>query len=160
MKKTVQLKLMNQISVAIILMATSVTANAAGDAKHIPGVFFGATNIDSETEFTVGLEYEYKFTPSWGAGAVYEETPDGHKGDGVNVFVASIFYHPTKNIKLGIGLGKEEIKGHHPHKEDLYRLSASYDFHVGDFGIAPTLAVDFIDDNEAIVFGVAIVQPF
>lgn len=148
------------LNLAIFLLATSTIANAAGDAKHFPGVFFGATNIDSETEFTVGLEYEYKFTPNWGAGAVYEQTPDGHKGDGVDVMVASLFYHPTKNIKFGAGFGKEKIKGHHPHTENLYRLSTSYDFHLGDFGIAPTLAIDFIDDNEALVFGVAIVQPF
>lgn len=148
------------ISLAATLMAATFGSNAADDVKHVPGIFLGATHIDSETEFTWGIEYEYKFTPKWGVGFVYEETPDGHKGDGVDVKVASLFYHPSKYVRLGAGFGKEKIKGAHPHTENLYRLSASYDFHVGDFGIAPTIAVDFIDDKEAVVFGVAIVRPF
>ena len=154
------MKKITQIALATALTLSAFTVNAAGDAKHIPGIFLGVTHFDGENNFTAGLEYEYKFTPNWGAGFVYEETPSAHYDDGVNVFVASLFYHPNKNIKLGVGLGEEEIEGAHPHTEDLYRISAAYDFHVGDFGIAPTLAVDFIDDEQAIVFGIAIVQPF
>lgn len=137
-----------------------MTGLAAGDVKHIPGIFLGYTTVDSETEFTLGLEYEYKFTPNWGAGLVYEETSQGHHGEGVNVFVASVFYHPDNYLKFGVGIGEEEIEGHHPHTEDLYRISAAYDFHLGDFGVAPTVAVDFIDGNEAFVVGIALVRPF
>jgi hypothetical protein len=31
---------------------------------------------------------------------------------------------------------------------------------VKEFGIAPTIAVDFVDDEEAIVFGIAFTRPF
>lgn len=133
---------------------------ASGDAKHIPGVFVGATRIDSETDFTFGIEYEYKFNQNWGAGAVYERTNDAHHGDGVGVWVVSAFYHPVTNVRLGLGAGKERVGGGHPHTENLVRASASYDFHVGDFGVAPTIAVDFVDNDEALVFGVAITKPF
>ena len=74
--------------------------------------------------------------------------------------LASIYYHPTKNIRLGAGIGQERIGGGHPHEEDLYRISVAYDFHVKEFGIAPTIAVDFVDDEEAIVFGIAFTRPF
>ena len=132
----------------------------AKDAKHIPGIFLGYTDFDDETEFTYGIEYEFKFDKNWGIGAVYEKTDDAHHGDGVTVRLASLYYHPTKAIRLGLGAGQEKVGGDHPHTEDLYRISASYDFHVGNFGIAPTIAVDFIDDKEAYVFGIAFVRPF
>ena len=45
-------------------------------------------------------------------------------------------------------------------KNTKYRASVSYDFHVGDFGIAPTLAFDFVGSQTATVFGVAIVRAF
>ena len=31
---------------------------------------------------------------------------------------------------------------------------------IGDFGLAPVLAVDFIDGEEAYVMGIAIIRPF
>jgi hypothetical protein len=143
-----------------LLLSASYTAFAAGDAHHFPGVFIGMTHAEGETEFTYGVEYEYKFNRSWGIGAIYEKTDNAHHKDGVTLKIAEVFYHPGKDIRLGLGFGEEKIGGDHPHTEDLYRLSASYDFHVGDFGIVPTFAVDFINDEEAYVFGVAFVRPF
>lgn len=133
---------------------------ASDEVKHIPGIFIGTTHFDSESEFTFGVEYEYKITQEWGAGVVYERTNDAHHGDGTAVALASVYYHPTKNIRFGVGYGEERIGGVHPHNEDLYRISSAYDFHVGDFGIAPTIGIDFIDDEEAIVVGFAITRPF
>jgi len=154
-----------------LLLASSQTL-AAGDAHHLPGVFIGYTNAGSETEFTYGLEYEYKFNSNWGAGVVYEKADDAHNGAGVDVALAAIYLHPRKDLRLGVGFGKETIGSytdnsdpdhphfHESHDEDLIRASVSYDFHVGDFGVAPTVAVDFIDGHEAYVFGVAFVRPF
>ena len=138
----------------------STNIQATEEAKHIPGLFLGATHIESETEFTFGFEYEYKLDRNWGVGAVYERTNGAHHNDGVAVALAAIYYHPTKNIRLGAGIGQEKIGGAHPHKEDLYRVSAAYDFHLQGFGIAPTIAVDFVDGEEATVFGIAITKPF
>ncbi|WP_258872670.1 hypothetical protein [Thalassotalea euphylliae] len=145
------------LSISSLFPSASV---AADDAKHIPGIFIGATHIESETEFTFGFEYEYKLDAQWGVGAVFERTNDGAHSDGVAVGLAALYYHPIKNVRLGAGIGEERIGGAHPHDETLYRLSASYDFHVAEFGLAPTIAVDFIDNEEAIVFGVAVTRPF
>lgn len=144
---------------ALLLMNTNIVS-AAGDAHHFPGVFVGYTKAAEETHFTYGVEYEYKFNQSWGLGGAYEKIDDAHHEDGVTVTVAGLFYHPTNTIRFGVAVGKEKIGGAHPHTEDLYRLSASYDFHIGDFGLAPTLAVDFIDGEKAYVFGVALIRPF
>lgn len=138
----------------------STNALAADGAKHFPGVFVGVTKAGAETSFTYGVEYEYKFTSEWGAGAVYERANDAHHGDGVSLYIAQLFYHPSKYVRLGAGAGREKIGGYKPKTKTVYRLSASYEFLVGDIGIAPTLAVDFIDGKEAYVAGVAILMPF
>jgi hypothetical protein len=145
---------------SILVMSLTTAVQASDEVKHIPGIFVGATHFDSETELTFGLEYEYKIDSQWGVGAVYEKTTDAHHGDGVSVSLISAFYHPNSNVRLGLGLGQESIGGYHPHTESLYRVSAGYDFHVDRFGIAPTVAVDFIDGEEALVIGVAFTRPF
>lgn len=157
-EKNMRNKILKCIACSLIFLIPA--AQASDEVKHVPGIFIGTTHFDSESEFTFGIEYEYKFTNEWGAGVVYERTNDAHHGDGTAVVLASLFYHPTKNIRLGVGFGEERIGGGHPHNEDLYRISSAYDFHVEDFGIAPTVAVDFIDDEEAIVIGFAITRPF
>jgi hypothetical protein len=143
-----------------LLLITTNNVFASDEAHHFPGIFVGYTNASDETHFTYGIEYEYKFNHTWGVGAVYEKIDDAHYGDGVTVSVAALFYHPLKNVRLGVGVGKEKIGGAHPHTEDLYRLTASYEYHIGDFGLAPTFAIDFIDDEKAYVLGVALVRPF
>ena len=146
----------------LLAMSFIISTNviAAADARHFPGIFVGYTNANDETHFTYGLEYEYKFNHTWGIGGVYEKIDDAHHGDGVTVTVAELFYHPLNNLRFGVGIGKEKIGGAHPHTEDLYRLTASYEYHIGDFGLEPTLAVDFIDGEKAYVFGVALIRPF
>ncbi|GHB78960.1 hypothetical protein GCM10008107_30660 [Psychrosphaera saromensis] len=146
--------------ISLLLMPLAANVQASDEVKHIPGIFIGATHFDSETEITFGLEYEYKIDHQWGVGAVYEKTSEAHHGEGVSVSLISAFYHPNNNVRLGLGLGQERVGGYHPHTENLYRVSAGYDFHVERFGIAPTVAVDFVDGEEALVFGVAFTRPF
>lgn len=158
------------ITASILATLATSTAFASNDEspKHIPGVFVGYTTADSETEFSYGIEYEYKFSKLWGAGVVYEKTDEAHHGAGVDIALAAIYVHPWKELRVGLGFGKESVGSytdhdHHYHKgykENVVRTSLSYDFHVGDFGIAPTLAVDFIDGETATIIGVAFVRAF
>jgi predicted porin len=154
------MKLASTIFISALLVMNSHSVFAADNAHHFPGVFIGYTNANDETHFTYGLEYEYKFNRTWGLGAVYEKIDNAHHGDGVTVKVAELFYHPLNSLRFGLGIGKEKVGGAHPHSEDLYRLSASYEYHVGDFGLEPTFAVDFIDGEQAYVLGVVLVRPF
>lgn len=153
---------MKSIFCLCILLATgfSQLAFAAEGKHHFPGIFIGYTDAKNETEFTYGLEYEYRFDTHWGVGAVYERIDDAHHGDGVTVTLASLYYHPTQDFRLGLGAGREKIGGDHPHSENLVRVSAAYDFHFGEIGVAPTLAVDFIDGEKAYVAGVAFIFSF
>jgi len=158
-----------KILVAIFLLLTATTSYASSDDKHhFPGLFVGATTFDGETEFSYGFEYEYKFSTLWGAGFVYETTADAHHGAGVDVALAAIYLHPWKELRIGAGYGQESVgtymdHDHHEHggyDEDLARLSVSYDFHLGGFGIAPTVAVDFIDGETATIVGLAFIKAF
>jgi len=103
-----------------------------------------------------------------GVGLVFEKTNDAHYGAGVDINLASLYLHSWKEIRIGAGFGQEKIgsytdNDHHLHKgfeENLVRVSVSYDFHLGGFGIAPTIAVDFVDGGTATVIGVAFIKAF
>ncbi len=148
-----------QVTLGMLALLFSLQA-LAGDAKHYPGVFVGMTNVDGETDLTLGVEYEYKLSKTIGFGGVVERTPDGHGGDGVDIWVASLFYHPSKEYRFGIGYGEERIGGTKVKYKDVVRLSAVYEYHMESVTIAPTLAVDFIDGEEAYVIGAAFLFPF
>ncbi len=145
---------------SLVTLIFSVSSYAATNKQHYPAVFLGYTKSPDSTDFTYGFEYEYKFTPQWGAGFVYEEIDDAHHGDGITIKVAELFYHPTSYIRLGAGFGKEEIGGDHPHSEDLTRISMAYEYHIGDFGIEPTFAIDFVGSHKSYILGIAFVRPF
>jgi hypothetical protein len=154
------MKTISILFISLLLLININDVEATEDARYFPGVFIGYTNAEHETYFTYGVEYEYKFNPYWGLGAIYEKIDDAHHGDGVSITLAELFYHPTNNIRMGLGAGKEKIGGSHPHSEDIYRASANYEFHVGDVGIEPTFAVDFINSEKAYILGVALIRPF
>ena len=154
------MKLGSTLLLSAFLLINANNVFAAADAHHFPGIFVGYTNASDETHFTYGIEYEYKFNQSWGLGGVYEKTDDAHHGDGVTVTVVELFYHPLNHVRVGFGIGEEKIGGDHPHSEDLIRLNATYEYHIGDFGIEPNIAIDFIDGEKAYVLGVAFIRPF
>ncbi|PAJ73979.1 hypothetical protein CJF42_13050 [Pseudoalteromonas sp. NBT06-2] len=146
-------------SVLYTLIPTLANASST-EHHHFPGIFIGATTIDSETDFSYGFEYEYKVSKLWGAGFVFEKTDDAHHGDGIDVKLASLYLHPWKELRVGVGFGKEKVGGHHSHEENLQRISVNYDFHVAGFGIAPTIAIDFVDGENATVLGLSFIKSF
>lgn len=157
-------------SLAISAVPSSVAAADGGELKrHVPGVFVGLTSGDGETDYTIGLEYEYRITSLFGIGAIAETTPNRHGGDGVSVALGALHFHPITNVRLTAGYGWEDIHdasikiaaGKSPSKnKDVFRIGAAYDFHVGAFGIAPTVNLDFVDGHEVAVFGISIIRPF
>ncbi|WNC72998.1 hypothetical protein RGQ13_03175 [Thalassotalea psychrophila] len=147
----------------LIAIASISNIAHASDKKHFPGIFIGATTIESQTDFSYGLEYEYKFADKWGAGVVMENTDNAHEGAGIEVRLASVYFHPIEHLRLGVGVGEEKVNGSHghpSHEEDLTRVSANWDIPVGDFEIAPTIAFDFVGSETTTVVGIAIIRPF
>ncbi|ARN76284.1 hypothetical protein BST96_03110 [Oceanicoccus sagamiensis] len=149
---------------AIVALSCSTPLQAASDngefKHHTPGIIFGVTHSDGDNNLSIGLEYEYRINNSWGAGATYERTPQAHDGDGVSVYYLAGYWHPNDHWRFGLGAGKERIHGSHGHTEDLVRVSASYDFHIGEYGVAPTLDLDEVDGEVIEVFGIAISRRF
>ena len=153
---------MNKYLIYILFLTvfSHMSYASTDEHHHFLGVFIGATHANSESEFSYGIEYEYKFNQLWGAGFVFETTKDAHHGDGVDVSLAAIYLHPWQELRLGVGYGQEKVGGAHSFSEDLTRISVSYDFHLGGVGIAPTIAVDFIDGETATIYGIAIIKSF
>lgn len=169
------------LSLATLLALGLSSASYASDAshgfdRHIVGLFVGATRTDvpkiddhghevhgeeeSETETSFGIEYEFRFTKHVSAGLTYEETPDGHHDAGVSLALINLYYRPDSHWRLGAGVGEEEIDGEHGKTETVSRVGVAYDFHVGGFGIAPTVNVDFVDDKTATVAGIVFSKSF
>lgn len=159
---------------AIAVLALSGKTASAEDQghefkRHVPGVFVGATSGSGETDVSVGVEYEFRATKLIGFGAVAEFAPGAHHGDGTALYLGAIHLHPYGGLRLTAGYGVEDIHdekrkraaGKAPSKnEDVFRIGAAYDFHVGDFGIAPTVNLDFIDNKRIVVFGISLTRPF
>lgn len=142
------------------LAAMSPCSVNATEKANFLGVFVGQSFFEDESDFTIGLEYERRLTPEWGIGAIYERAPSYHHGDGIDVAVASLYYHFEDHWRLGLGYGKEEVGGDHPHHEDFIRASVAYGIHYGNLEIEPTVDVDFISDDEVVVIGIAVLYAF
>jgi len=142
---------------------------ASDDKQHFVGLFAGKldTDIDTNANDIFGLEYEYKINSEWGVGAVYEIASEAHHGYGVTSKIGVAYYHPFAGLRVGLGFGKETVGSHTSHghfvpshSEDLIRVGVSYDFHVGGIGIEPSLNIDTVDGERALVYGVALVWSF
>ncbi|MDH5737282.1 MAG: hypothetical protein OEZ23_03180 [Gammaproteobacteria bacterium] len=132
---------------------------------HLFGLFIGETRVPvagaaDETADTVGLEYEFRASKTWGAGLSVERTDDAFGGQGSGLWAVSLFYHPTPNWRFGVGRGKEKVYSSPSHTEPLTRFSIAYDFHFGGMGIAPTYAMDRINGEKVRVIGLTLTKPF
>jgi len=162
---------LKSLSVGTLLAGLiSVSVNAGGGSDdhhdeghaypaHVVGAFLGATDTDG-SDFTFGVEYEYRFSKMFGVGVVAEHTPAAHHDDGITVGLAALHFHPAGGLRLTGGIGKEWVGGDHSHSTTLYRLGAAYDFELGKFAVAPTVNVDFVDGHEAVVYGLVISRHF
>ncbi|PCK08024.1 MAG: hypothetical protein COA42_11305 [Alteromonadaceae bacterium] len=137
--------------------------------QHIFGVFLGQTVLDvdgeDESATSTGLEYEFRFHQHVSVGITYEVTPDAFESHGneydLSLYVLSAYYRPDEHLRFGLGLGREtEDNGHDSHSATIVRLGFAYDFHVGGFGIAPTVNVDFTSESAAYVLGVVLSKGF
>ena len=140
---------------AFTLFSTASFASST-DYHHALALFVGIISVDSKTESSYGIAYEHKFDRMWGAGAVFETSPDLHNG--TDIILVSAYLHPWKGLRLGAGIGQETIDD--LDAQSLTRVSLSYNFHVGPVGIAPTLAFDFVGGDTATVVGITIVKSF
>ena len=156
---------------------------AHGHALHHNhlGIFIGpTTNLDKEaTDFSLGLDYEFRFSDSFGAGIFGEHIFNSHSPW---LAGAGLFYHPAGGLKFFAAAGLEyvpaneehdtehikvEIPGKtdkllaseeetgEAHSEFLIRLGLGYDFHVRQYYITPTFNVDIVAGHVSLVYGIS-----
>lgn len=133
-----------------------------GEAHHDNhvAVFLGAThNLDHEqTDFTVGAEYERQLTDQLGLGVFAEEI----FADNEETILGGLALYHLDAVRLfagpGVVFAKHSTAGHHDEDERkselLLRVGCGYDFHADKYSVTPTLSIDYIDGDYAIVFGV------
>jgi hypothetical protein len=93
------------------------------------------------------VDYEYRLSPDFGVGALVDHAW-GHPD--ATVAAAAVFVHPWRGLRL---LAAPGIEYSHGEGEFLIRVGAAYEFHRGSWTVAPTVNVDFVDGDEALVYG-------
>jgi hypothetical protein len=114
-------------------------------------IFLGATEEEESPEGTIGFDYERRLTKTWGWGGF----ADWAGGD-IRAYVlgASLFIHPVGDLKViaGLGIDKNNLRDE---TDPLFRLGFLYDFEIGQYTLAPEFNIDFVDNKEVLVYGVA-----
>ena len=119
------------------------------------GVFVGGAtrpeDVGSESGFTFGLDYEFRFVRWVGLGVLGEVATGDVRAAVVGV---PIFLHPWRGLKVIIAPGAE-FSDHGT--EFAFRLGASYQFPLGDrFTLAPEFNADVIDGEATYVYGLSV----
>ena len=128
-----------------------------GYHEHTLGLFLGGAAEElgrRENGFVVGLEYEYRFGPSFGMGAIVEHT----YGDlDIYVYALPFAFHngPWKfYVAPGIEYGEgESLK--------MLRFGVEYGFHVGKWEISPQVDLDVVEsETDVFVIGMVFARGF
>ena len=120
-------------------------------------LFTGATtNFEHDsTDFTLGIDYEYRFSEMFGVGLFGEIVFAEHE----ETLIGVPFFIHMKNSPLKIVLAPGIIKGedHHHHKYEkfLFRGGLGYDIHLGSCSITPTVNADLVDGHVSLAYGIA-----
>jgi len=129
------------------------------DAVHyhtnLVELFLGNTYEDgdhgSENGFSVGLVYERRLDKLFGIGGFYEYVAGDFDKWSVGI---PLFIHPYKEFRFTLAPGLEHRNGD---DEFLFRLGVGYEFKLSKRWVwMPEFNVDFVDGQEAYVFGLAI----
>ena len=108
----------------------------------------------SVTEASVGLDYEYRLSRVWGVGFFFD-----YVGGVARASVAgpSLYLHPVGGLKLLVAPGFERHEGEN---EFLVRLGLGYGFDIGRWALTPGVSVDFVDGDQAYIYGLYIGRGF
>ncbi len=134
-----------------VLSIVSYSAARAADHDHHAALFLGATTGSGHTNFTTGLDYEYRFHPTWGIGLLGDVawSNPAHTIVGLPIFV-----HPVDGWKVFAAPGMSIVSGHSHYNT---RVGTGYDFHLDDaWSLGPAAAVDIGESAPHWVYGVSL----
>jgi len=124
-------------------------------ARHDLAIFLGVTNDRTSKELTQGFEYEYRITSWFGAGGLVDLA---FGEDRVTVVAVGAFFRPYHRLILLVAPGYERVKSssssHADHIDFLLRIGGAWEFEMTEkFYLAPTINVDFLENEEILVWG-------
>ena len=157
-------RLLTLAALATLSCATSprpatAQARVVDDAgRHHLSVIVGATILDedeSDSAFTLGLDYEYRVSERIGLGAVAERAFGPLDS---TTLLATADIHLWRGLAIQTGPGVEFAEGA---TAFVVRLGALYEFELGGgFTLSPQAHYDFSDAEDAVVLGVAVGHAF
>ena len=149
---------MNTLRIVLALVALSVFAlspSARADfSQHRLSVGVGIVHLSypSETDFELSAEYEYRFTPMFGAGALGSYI---FSSSGIALLGAPVFFHPFEGDLLFLAAPIVEF-GSSITTQAGVRLGTRVPLPMGVVTIVPSFAVDFIAGGRDYIFGLGI----
>ncbi len=155
------------VLLATLLMALPTMSHAQIDVEyneekpHHLSLVLGGTHINAadETEFTFGVDYEYRINTLIGVGAVVEHAV----GDiDATTLLAVSDVHLWRGLALQIGPGVEFVdEGEETETFAIGRIGALYEIEFGEgFTISPQFHYDISSGEDAFVFGFAFGRAF
>jgi hypothetical protein len=162
--KTRELMVGLAVATALLLSCPAVAEEVPQEDKHgeehsshanLIGVFMGMTsNHRREGSFTLGLEYNRRFTKHFGMGLLAENV---FADEEFNVYaVGFAYYFSPWKVYVAPGVERSDAHG----SEFLVRLGVEYAFDIAGFEVAPQVDVDFVDGEEVFVFGITFGKGF
>lgn len=140
------------------LYATEQVHAAHQDSGHyhrnMAELFLGNTYEDaghgSENGFTIGFTYERRVSELLGFGGFYEYAAGDFDKWSIGV---PLFIHPYGGFRFALAPGLE-----HRHGDDefLFRTGVAYEFELSErWVMIPEFNIDFVDGEEAFVYGLS-----
>jgi len=122
--------------------------------RNMAELFLGNTYEDadhgSENGFTVGITYERRLSELLGFGGFYEYAAGDFDKWSIGV---PLFIHPHEGWRFALAPGLE-----HRDSDDefLFRTGVAYEFELSEqWVMIPEFNFDFVDGEEALVFGIS-----
>lgn len=126
-----------------------------GFHRHHLALILGGSQKGGKEGATYGLEYEYRLSRRFGLGVFWEQTEGDIEAETLGI---PLSIHATRNFKVLVAAGVERQL--FKDDETVLRLGLDYSFHAGRFTVAPSAAVDFVNDNEILFLGLALGRGF
>jgi hypothetical protein len=131
------------------------TANHSTHHLNTMELFIGYTSEDgehgSESGGSIGIVYERRLSSLFGTGGFLEFTSGDLEKWSVGI---PLFIHPYKQFRFNLTPGLER---RHGKDKFLFRTGVAYEFELPEnWVIAPEFNLDFVDGQEAYVFGISV----
>ena len=111
---------------------------------------------EDDADFTIGLDYERRFTQLFGFGGMFDWVVEGNREF---LLGPAFFLHPFGGSKLFAAPLWERVR-ESGDNELVIRLGAAWEFEVGKYSIAPNVIYDITEEHELWVLGVTIGRGF